>query len=157
MVLSHTRAHLGTSLHPWQMLPSPSSTTPWGWNCQHLFQQAHQVFFKVKWQIYHSLSIFFTNLGFIKISLILFSPGSFFVINLLYVYRCVLPACSSVHHLHAWCTQRPEESVRPTGTGMALGCEPPCVWNQVLWKSWQVLLTDEAFLQPRMSFFLKMC
>lgn len=70
---------------------------------------------------------FFTNLGFIKISLILFSPGSFFVINLLYVYICVLPAFSSVHHLHAWRTQRPEESVRPTGIGMALGCQPPCV------------------------------
>jgi hypothetical protein len=32
----------------------------------------------------------------------------------------------SVHHLHAWCLQRPEEGVVSSGTGVIDGRELPC-------------------------------
>jgi hypothetical protein len=38
----------------------------------------------------------------------------------------VLPACMSVHHLHACYLQRPEEDIGFPGLGVTDGCEPPC-------------------------------
>lgn len=35
----------------------------------------------------------------------------------------VLHACMSVHHICAWCCQRPEEGVRSRGTGVTNSCE----------------------------------
>ena len=39
----------------------------------------------------------------------------------------VLPTCMSVHHVHSWCPQRPEDSVKSSGTGATDDCKP-------LWK-----------------------
>jgi hypothetical protein len=35
----------------------------------------------------------------------------------------VLPACISVHHLYAWCPQKPEEGIIFPGTEVTGGCE----------------------------------
>ena len=37
---------------------------------------------------------------------------------LLFVVCECLPACMSVHHMHAWCPQNPEEDVRSPETGI---------------------------------------
>lgn len=44
----------------------------------------------------------------------------------IYFILCVLVFCSIVfvHHLHAWCLQRPEVGVRSSGSGVTGGCEP---------------------------------
>lgn len=38
----------------------------------------------------------------------------------------VLAVCTFVHHLHAYCPWRPEESMGSPGTGIMDGYEPPC-------------------------------
>lgn len=38
-----------------------------------------------------------------------------------------------VHHVHAWCSQRWEEGIRPPGTGVTDGWEPTCErWELIL-------------------------
>lgn len=36
----------------------------------------------------------------------------------------ILPTCMSVHHLHVWCPQRPEEGIG--FPGVLDNCELPC-------------------------------
>jgi hypothetical protein len=36
------------------------------------------------------------------------------------MYMSVLSACVSVHHMHAWCPQRPEEGIGSPGTGVTM-------------------------------------
>lgn len=43
----------------------------------------------------------------------------------------VLPACLHMHHAHAWCLQRSEESTVSPGTGTADGCKLPCGYWEV--------------------------
>lgn len=51
---------------------------------------------------------------------------SFWKCLFLYVYLFVLPVCMSVHHVCAWCLQRPGEGIRSSGTGFTDGCGSPC-------------------------------
>lgn len=37
----------------------------------------------------------------------------------------VLLACTSVYQMCVWCQWRPEEGLRPAGTGVPGSCEPP--------------------------------
>lgn len=62
----------------------------------------------------------------------------------------VLPICMSVFHIHDWCPQRSQESIRSPETGVSGSCEPSC-WCWVLdpgLKELQVLLTSEPSLHP---------
>lgn len=44
-----------------------------------------------------------------------------------------LNARMNVHHVHAWCSQRWEEGIRPPGTGVTDGWEPTCeCWELIL-------------------------
>lgn len=43
----------------------------------------------------------------------------------------VLPACLHMHHAHAWCLQRSEDSTVSPGTGTADGCKLPCGYWEV--------------------------
>ena len=38
----------------------------------------------------------------------------------------ILPACMCMHHVHAWCLQRPGQGVRSPGTGVMEGCKKQC-------------------------------
>lgn len=38
----------------------------------------------------------------------------------------ILPVCTSVNHVHAWCLQRQEDSVESCGTEVTVGYELPC-------------------------------
>lgn len=63
----------------------------------------------------------------------------------------VLFLCMSVQDKHAWLTWRPEGVLALPGTGVTDGCKLLCgCWesNWVFCQSKQVLLTDEASLQP---------
>ena len=54
-----------------------------------------------------------------------------------------LPAYMSVHHMCAWCPQKPEEGVRSPGTGGTDGCELLCgswEWNADSLQEQQVIL-----------------
>lgn len=46
----------------------------------------------------------------------------------------ILSECMSVHHVHAWCLQKPEVDIGSPGTGVPGGCKSPSVsaGNQVL-------------------------
>lgn len=37
---------------------------------------------------------------------------------------CILLACMSVHHVSAWCMQKPEEGIQSVGTGVVDCCNP---------------------------------
>jgi len=59
----------------------------------------------------------------------------------------------SVHPLHAWCPQRPEEVVITPGAGVRGGCGPPSPYrywdlNPDPLEKQPVLLTTESLLQP---------
>lgn len=58
----------------------------------------------------------------------------FFEIGFFYVYM-YLPACMSVYHAYAWCSQRPEEHIRYTGLWTAMWLGGNRIW--VLWNSSQ--------------------
>lgn len=47
----------------------------------------------------------------------------FIIILFLYGYFVCMCVCTVVH---AWCPQKPEESIRSPETGVTNGCEPPC-------------------------------
>lgn len=49
----------------------------------------------------------------------------------------VLATYMSVHHVHAWCSRRPEEGVKPSQTGVTVVSQHVGTENQswVLWKS----------------------
>ena len=68
----------------------------------------------------------------------------------------VLPICNSVHHLHAWCLQRPEESIRFTRCGVIDACELTCrCWESNLsQEEHPVILTTEPSLQFQTVFLL---
>lgn len=47
------------------------------------------------------------------------------------MFVSVLPTCTSMYHMHALCSQRPEEGDRLSGTGVTDGCElPRGCWEQ---------------------------
>jgi hypothetical protein len=74
------------------------------------------------------------------------------------MYRCFASnICLCVACMYAWCTQRPEENMRPPTNGITDGCELPCQgweWNPGPLKEQSVLLTAESFLQThRLTIF----
>lgn len=65
------------------------------------------------------------------------SPGSAvrplsLIFEKLILHVVIFPVCMSMHPTDAWCPRRPEPEVRPPGTGVGDGYEPP---NGVLWES----------------------
>ena len=63
----------------------------------------------------------------------------------------VLPACTSVHRLHARYLQRPEVGVRSPVTGVPDGSELPCGYWELdpgPLEEQPMLLTTEPSLQP---------
>lgn len=76
-------------------------------------------------------------------------PFCFFFKRCIYFYfMCVsvLPACISVHLVHAKYPQRSEESAGCSVTGVTDNCRPPCrCWELRLGppREWLVLLTSE--------------
>lgn len=57
----------------------------------------------------------------------------------------ILPACISVHNIHAWCLRRQEDGVRFPGTRVRNSCELPC-------GHW---LSSLGFLQQQAVLFIK--
>lgn len=51
----------------------------------------------------------------------------FYYFTLFLICIANFPACFSVHHLHVWCPRKPEDSVRSSGSGVTISCEPMCV------------------------------
>lgn len=60
-----------------------------------------------------------------------------------------------VHYVWAWSLQRPEEGVRPSGTGITDGCKQPCGYQELSFGllQQQVFLISVLFLHTRLLFF----
>lgn len=62
----------------------------------------------------------------------------------------VLPLCLPIHHMHAWCPQRPEEDAGSPGTGVTEDCELLCECSKLNPGPFQeqlVLLSTDPSLQ----------
>ena len=46
------------------------------------------------------------------------------------MYLGVLPACMSLHHMHMWCLQGPQEGIRVPRSEVTDSCE----WSQTCWE-----------------------
>lgn len=67
----------------------------------------------------------------------------------------VLSKCKFLHHVGVWYLQWPEEGIGSPGTGVAEGCEPPCLLGIQPWSSGRAVCKHWA-ISP-VSLFLKAC
>lgn len=68
------------------------------------------------------------------------------------MWTAILPLCMFVHHIHAWCPWKLEESVRSPGTNLTDSCGCPCgcrAWDQGPREEQLALLSMCLSLQPQ--------